>query len=102
MSKCVCAPMYGPQFPMYWYSMPAILKGWMDRIFCQGFAFDFPGFFDEGFLKVCGLEGNPGGSEVSQGLPARLPVSQRRPRKPLLHKQPRSSHSMLPGEDKAQ
>lgn len=39
------------QFPMYWYSMPAILKGWMDRIFCQGFAFDFPGFFDEGLLK---------------------------------------------------
>lgn len=52
--------MYGPQFPMYWYSMPAILKGWMDRIFCQGFAFDFPGFFDEGLLKVHGLEGNPG------------------------------------------
>lgn len=39
------------QFPMYWYSLPAILKGWMDRVLCQGFAFDFPGFFESGFLK---------------------------------------------------
>ncbi|XP_055964460.1 ribosyldihydronicotinamide dehydrogenase [quinone]-like [Sorex fumeus] len=39
------------QFPLYWYSLPAILKGWMDRVLCQGFAFDFPGFFESGFLK---------------------------------------------------
>ncbi|KAG8522060.1 Ribosyldihydronicotinamide dehydrogenase [quinone] [Galemys pyrenaicus] len=40
------------QFPLYWVSMPAILKGWMDRVLCQGFAFDFQGFFDSGFLKA--------------------------------------------------
>uniref|UniRef100_A0A8W4FG01 N-ribosyldihydronicotinamide:quinone dehydrogenase 2 n=1 Tax=Sus scrofa TaxID=9823 RepID=A0A8W4FG01_PIG len=45
------------QFPLYWFSVPAILKGWMDRVLCQGFAFDFPGFYDDGFLKVA-----PGGS----------------------------------------
>ncbi|VFV46841.1 nad h quinone 2 [Lynx pardinus] len=39
------------QFPLYWFSMPAILKGWMDRVLCQGFAFDIPGFYDSGFLK---------------------------------------------------
>lgn len=39
------------QFPLYWSSVPAILKGWMDRVLCQGFAFDFPGFYDSGFLK---------------------------------------------------
>uniref|UniRef100_A0A8D1W8V7 Ribosyldihydronicotinamide dehydrogenase [quinone] n=1 Tax=Sus scrofa TaxID=9823 RepID=A0A8D1W8V7_PIG len=39
------------QFPLYWFSVPAILKGWMDRVLCQGFAFDFPGFYDDGFLK---------------------------------------------------
>lgn len=39
------------QFPLYWFSMPAILKGWMDRVLCQGFAFDFPGFYESGFLK---------------------------------------------------
>ncbi|XP_005603585.2 ribosyldihydronicotinamide dehydrogenase [quinone] isoform X1 [Equus asinus] len=39
------------QFPLYWFSVPAILKGWMDRVLCQGFAFDVPGFYDSGFLK---------------------------------------------------
>lgn len=39
------------QFPLYWFSMPAIMKGWIDRVFCQGFAFDIPGFYDSGFLK---------------------------------------------------
>lgn len=41
-----------PQFPLYWFSVPAVLKGWMDRVLCQGFAFDFPGSYDDGFLKV--------------------------------------------------
>ncbi len=27
-------------FPLWWYSMPAILKGWFDRVFVQGFAYD--------------------------------------------------------------
>ncbi|ONI82624.1 NAD(P)H dehydrogenase [Saccharothrix sp. ALI-22-I] len=26
------------QFPMWWFSMPAILKGWIDRVFTNGFA----------------------------------------------------------------
>ncbi|MEU4745164.1 NAD(P)H-dependent oxidoreductase [Actinosynnema sp. NPDC023658] len=26
------------QFPMWWFSMPAILKGWVDRVFTNGFA----------------------------------------------------------------
>ncbi|XP_047414559.1 ribosyldihydronicotinamide dehydrogenase [quinone] isoform X2 [Sciurus carolinensis] len=39
------------QFPLYWFTVPAILKGWMDRVLCQGFAFDIPGFYDSGFLK---------------------------------------------------
>lgn len=41
-----------PQFPLYWFSVPAVLKGWMDRVLCQGFAFDFPGSYDDGLLKV--------------------------------------------------
>ncbi|KAM4705576.1 ribosyldihydronicotinamide dehydrogenase [quinone] isoform 2-T2 [Rhinophrynus dorsalis] len=39
------------QFPLYWFSFPAIMKGWIDRVFTQGFAFDFPSCFDKGFLK---------------------------------------------------
>ncbi|CAL9439655.1 Glutathione-regulated potassium-efflux system ancillary protein KefF [Streptomyces sp. enrichment culture] len=26
------------QFPLWWFSVPAILKGWMDRVFVRGFA----------------------------------------------------------------
>jgi len=31
-------------FPVYWWSMPALLKGWIDRVFIAGWAFDY----DEG------------------------------------------------------
>lgn len=27
------------QFPLWWFSMPAILKGWVDRVFAYGFAY---------------------------------------------------------------
>lgn len=27
-------------FPMYWWSMPAVLKGWIDRVFVNNWAFD--------------------------------------------------------------
>ncbi|KAM6184881.1 ribosyldihydronicotinamide dehydrogenase [quinone]-like [Rhynchocyon petersi] len=39
------------QFLLYWFSVPAILKDWMDRALCQGFAFNLPGIYDTGFLK---------------------------------------------------
>jgi NAD(P)H dehydrogenase (quinone) len=28
-------------FPVYWWSMPALLKGWIDRVFVAGWAFGF-------------------------------------------------------------
>lgn len=27
------------QFPLWWFTMPAILKGWVDRVFARGFAY---------------------------------------------------------------
>ncbi|HEY8608447.1 MAG TPA: NAD(P)H-dependent oxidoreductase [Noviherbaspirillum sp.] len=28
-------------FPVYWWSMPGLMKGWIDRVFANGWAFDF-------------------------------------------------------------
>lgn len=76
-----------PQFPLYWFSVPAVLKGWMDRVLCQGFAFDFPGSYDDGFLKVrpppprmkdpCPPEKEGASQQVISGLPllTKLPQS---------------------------
>lgn len=44
------------QFPLYWFSMPAIMKGWIDRVLVQGFAHNFPQCYDDGLLKVCSLD----------------------------------------------
>lgn len=27
-------------YPIWWWGTPAILKGWIDRVFCKGFAYD--------------------------------------------------------------
>lgn len=28
-------------YPVYWWSMPGLLKGWIDRVFANGWAFDY-------------------------------------------------------------
>lgn len=38
-------------FPIWWSGMPAILKGFFDRVFATGFAYDFKGLFPVGHLK---------------------------------------------------
>ncbi|MBM7661320.1 putative NADPH-quinone reductase [Bacillus mesophilus] len=38
------------QFPLWWTSTPAILKGWFDRVFAAGFAYG-PGVYNHGGLK---------------------------------------------------
>ena len=39
------------QFPLWWFSMPAILKGWFDRILVKGFAYDVGKVFNDGLLS---------------------------------------------------
>jgi len=39
------------QFPMWWYSTPAILKGWIDRVFAFGVTYDFGRTWDRGVMK---------------------------------------------------
>lgn len=39
------------QFPMWWYSVPAILKGWIDRVFAYGVTYDFGRTWDRGVMR---------------------------------------------------
>lgn len=39
------------QFPVWWFSMPAVLKGWVDRVFSRGFAYSSGRKYDCGHLK---------------------------------------------------
>ncbi|XP_060070841.1 NAD(P)H dehydrogenase [quinone] 1-like [Ylistrum balloti] len=41
MDKLKAADLVIFQFPMFWSSTPAILKGWFDRVLQDGFAFNF-------------------------------------------------------------
>jgi len=39
------------QFPIWWFGMPAILKGWADRVFARGFAYTSGRKYDTGMFK---------------------------------------------------
>ncbi len=38
------------QFPLWWFSVPAILKGWIDRVFALDFAYGGGRWYDKGGL----------------------------------------------------
>ena len=38
-------------FPLYWFSVPAILKGWFDRVLVSGVCYGGKRFYDKGGLK---------------------------------------------------
>ncbi len=39
------------QFPLWWYSVPAIMKGWFDRVFANGLMYGQLGRFDQGGMR---------------------------------------------------
>jgi len=39
------------QFPLWWYSVPAIMKGWIDRVFAYGVTYDFGHTWDRGKMQ---------------------------------------------------
>ncbi|XP_061618015.1 ribosyldihydronicotinamide dehydrogenase [quinone]-like [Phyllopteryx taeniolatus] len=39
------------QFPMYWFSLPAILKGWIDRVLTLGYAYSSEKRYNCGIFK---------------------------------------------------
>ncbi|HSI59860.1 MAG TPA: NAD(P)H-dependent oxidoreductase [Ideonella sp.] len=53
------------QFPLWWYGVPAILKGWADRVLTHGFAYTDERLFERGLLagKQAMLSITTGGTE---------------------------------------
>jgi NAD(P)H dehydrogenase (quinone) len=51
LEKLLAADLLILQFPMWWFSMPAILKGWLDRVLVFGAAYDFGRTWDNGVFK---------------------------------------------------
>jgi NAD(P)H dehydrogenase (quinone) len=39
------------QFPVWWFSMPGVLKGWIDRVFSRGFAYSAGRKYETGHFK---------------------------------------------------
>lgn len=39
------------QFPIWWYAMPAIMKGWVDRVFSRGFAYSRGRKYESGHFQ---------------------------------------------------
>ncbi|KZF08551.1 MAG: NAD(P)H-dependent oxidoreductase [Rhodococcus sp. (in: high G+C Gram-positive bacteria)] len=50
------------QFPLWWFSMPAILKGWVDRVFVEGFGY--------GIRHDSGIHASGGTRRYGDGLMA--------------------------------
>jgi len=57
------------QFPLWWFSMPAILKGWFDRVFVSGAVYGRQYLFERGKLrgKRALLSITTGGPEAAFG-----------------------------------
>lgn len=61
------------QFPIWWFSMPAILKGWVDRVLTMGFAYGGGKWYDQGGLKgkramLAITTGGPEASYLERGI----------------------------------
>ena len=50
-AKVAAADLVLFQFPVWWFSMPAILKGWVDRVFSRGFAYSAGRKYETGHFR---------------------------------------------------
>jgi NAD(P)H dehydrogenase (quinone) len=66
------------QFPLWWFGMPAIFKGWIDRVFAYGLAYGYKGagnryrYGDGGFkgkrAMLCVAVGGPAEDYLPRGI----------------------------------
>lgn len=50
LDKLLWADLLILNFPIYWFSMPAMLKGWVDRVLVSGICYGGKRFYDQGGL----------------------------------------------------
>jgi NAD(P)H dehydrogenase (quinone) len=69
MDKLAWADLVIFQFPLWWFSLPAILKGWVDRVFAMGFSYGAEQRFETGVFrgKRAMLAFTTGGPPTSYG-----------------------------------
>jgi NAD(P)H dehydrogenase (quinone) len=70
MEKLLKADVVIFNFPLWWFSLPAILKGWVDRVFAMGFCYGAgKGVYNEGTFKdkTAFLSITTGGPEIAYG-----------------------------------
>jgi NAD(P)H dehydrogenase (quinone) len=73
MDKLLWADLIIFNFPLWWFSVPAILKGWVDRVFAMGFAYGGgKGVYDTGVFKgkkgmLCITTGGPEATYLPDG-----------------------------------
>ena len=51
LDKLLWADLIILNFPIYWFSVPAILKGWFDRVLVSGVCYGGKRFYDQGGLS---------------------------------------------------
>lgn len=51
IEKLLWADLVILNFPLFWFSVPAILKGWIDRVLISGLTYGGRRFYDRGGLK---------------------------------------------------
>lgn len=64
LDKLLAADLLVLQFPLWWFGLPAMLKGWIDRVFVSGAVYGRTALYDQGRLRgkravVCVTTGAP-------------------------------------------
>lgn len=64
IDKLMMADMLIVHTPIWWFSVPAVLKGWFDRVLAMGVAWDGGKIYEKGLLRgksvmLCAVAGGP-------------------------------------------